>query len=197
MSQAERAAERSPAAATCRRHAARGPLLAAAGWLAAAVAALAVAAVPYEIGESMCGVWGCFPPVPALVAMHLFWCVALAAGVHTVSGWRPGLLRPLGVVLILAAVAATALVVGNDLTRWLELPDQYRHYWPRRFGYVLATTTDIPLVQSLVTGVACLTLARRPLKNELAVSSNGRSSRLYCDSPPAAPAHSHDDGPRV
>ena len=182
MSEVESAAERSPAAPTCRRHAARGPLLAAAGWLAAAVAALAVAAIPYDIGESMCGVWGCFPPVPALVAMHLFWCVVLAAGVHAVRGWRPGLLRPLGLVLILAAVAATALVVGTDLTRWLELPDRYRHHWPRRVGYILATKTDVPLVQSLAAGVACLILSRRPLKNELAVRSDGGSPRPTCDS---------------
>ena len=161
MSEAESAAEGSPAAATCRRHAARGPLLAAAGWLAAAVAALAVAAVPYDISEPLCGVWGCFPPVPALVAIHLFWCVVLAAGVHAVRAGRPGLLRPLGVVLMLAAVATIAIVVGNDLTRWLELPDKYRSLWPRRVGYVLATSTDIPLLQSLAAGGVCLLLARR------------------------------------
>lgn len=165
MSEVEIAEGRNPAVATCpsacRRRAARGPLLAAVCWLAAAVAALSVAAIPYDIGESLCGVWGCFPPVPALVAMHLFWCVVLAAGVHAVRGWRPGLLRPLGVVLILAALAATALVVGNDLNRWLELPDRYRSFWPRRVGYTLAITTDIPLIQSLAAGVGCLLLSRR------------------------------------
>jgi len=160
MSEVESAAGLRSAAAPCRRHAARGPLLAAAGWLAAAVAALAMAAVPYDVGESLCGAWGCFPPVPAMAAMHLFWCVAVAAGTHAATALRPGLLRPLGVVLIITAVATTSLVVGNDLTRWLAFSDQHRHFWPRRVGYALATTTDVPLVQSLAAGIACLTLAR-------------------------------------
>src|SRR5262245_53022231 len=86
----------------CRRHAARGPLLTAMGWLLAALVALSVAAIPCDVGESMCGVWGCLPPIQALAAMHLFWCVTFGAGIHAIRRWRPGLLRPVGVVLLLA-----------------------------------------------------------------------------------------------
>jgi hypothetical protein len=146
---------------TCHRHAARGPLLAAVGWLAAALAALSVSAVPFEIGESFCGVWGCFPPLPALAAMHLFWCVVFGAGVHALGGWRPVLLRPVGVVLVFAATAATVLIVGPELYRWLGLPEPYRSFWARRVGYILATKTDAPLLQSLAAGIACLVLSRR------------------------------------
>lgn len=149
-------------AAACRRHAVRGPLLAVAGWLTAAVAALAVVAVPWDIGESLCGVWGCFPPAPALAAMHLFWCAVFGAGVHAVYGGRPVLLRPAGAVLLLAGAAAAVAVVGTDLNRWLaNMPDEYCRFWPRRVGYTLVTATDIPLAQSLAAGVACLLLARR------------------------------------
>jgi hypothetical protein len=148
-------------AAGCRRHAARGPLLAVAGWLTAAVAALAVAAVPLDPGEALCGVWGCFPPLPALAAMHLFWCAAFGAGVHAAAGLRRGLLRPLGVALVFGAAVAGALVIGRDLTRWLEFADEHRHYWPRRVGYTLAVNTDLPLIQALAAGVACLVLAAR------------------------------------
>jgi hypothetical protein len=145
----------------CRRHAARGPLLAVAGWLTAGVAALAVAAVPLDVGESLCGVWGCFPPLPALAAMHLFWCVALGAGVHAAAGLRRGLLRPLGVALVFAAIVTGALVVGRDLTRRLEFVGDQRHLWPRRVGYTLAVSTDLPLTQALAAGAACLVLAAR------------------------------------
>src|SRR5262249_47056408 len=117
---------------------------------------------PYDAGESLCGVWGCFPPLPALAAMHLFWCAVLGACVWAVRGWRPGLLRPVGVVLLLAAAATTAVVVGRDLDRWFHwAPDEYHPFWPRRVAYTLTTLTDVPLVQSLVAGAVCVALGRR------------------------------------
>lgn len=148
--------------AGCGRHAARGPLLAAAGWLGAALAALAVAAVPFDPGEALCGVWGCLPPLPALAAMHLFWFVALGAAVHAASATRPPLVRTLGVVLVVAAVAGAVLVLGGDLSRWLDqVPDRHQRLWPRRLAYTLATKTDLPLAQALAAGGACLALAKR------------------------------------
>src|SRR5205823_10123140 len=107
-------------------------------------------------------VWGCFPPLPALAAMHLFWCAVLGACVWAVRGWRPRLLRPVGAVLLLAAAATAAGVVGRDLDRWFRrAPDEYHPLWPRRAAYTIATLTDVPLVQSLVAGAACLALGRR------------------------------------
>jgi hypothetical protein len=51
-----------------------GPLLGIVDWLAAVVSRQ-VAAIPFDAGESLCGMWGCFPRIPDLAAMHLFWCV--------------------------------------------------------------------------------------------------------------------------
>lgn len=153
--------------AGCRRHAARGPLLAAAGWLIAAVAVLAVAAVPFDSGEALCGVWGCLPPLPAVVAMHLFWFVVLGAGVHAAAVLLPGLVRPLGFVLVLAAVAGAAVVLGGDLSRWLEhTPDYYQSFWPHRLAYTLGTKTDLPLVQALAAGAVSLALAKRSTRSK-------------------------------
>lgn len=173
----------------CRRHAARGPLLAAAGWLAAAVAALSVAAVPLDPGESLCGVWGCLPPLPALAAMHLCWCVAFGAVVHAATGLRSGLLRPLGVSLVFAAAVAGALVVGRDLSRWLEFADPHRHFWPRRVAYTLAVNTDLPLAQALAAGVACLVLAvRRGRAGSRAPAGNGTAPAPALGSTTSRPA---------
>jgi hypothetical protein len=158
------ASEARPSAACssrCRRHAARQPLLAAAGWLAAAVGSLLVAAIPYEGGESVCGVWGCFPPLQAVAAMHLFWCVVLSAAVWSVREWLPRLCLPLGVVLFIGAATTTGVVLGNDLYRWLNsMPEEYRIYWPRRVAYTLATLTDVPLTQSLLAGLVCIGIGR-------------------------------------
>ncbi|QJW98889.1 hypothetical protein [Frigoriglobus tundricola] len=145
----------------CRRHAARGPLWAAVGWLSAAFAAVLVAIIPYDPGESLCGPWGCFPPLLALVSMHLLWFVALGAGTWAVARWLPGLLRPLGFVLLLAGVVATGVLVTNDLAHWLsKMPDDIRQLWPKRIGYRLLTLSDVPLVQSILVGALCVVRGR-------------------------------------
>lgn len=165
-----------PAAAAdpvcCPRHALCRPLLTGAGWLAAAVAALSVAAVPYDPGEALCGVWGCFPPVPALAAMHLFWGVLMAAGVWAVRRWRPRLLKAGGAVVFAASGLAAVAVVGRDVLDWLHwVPADAARLWPRRAAYVLATKTDLPLVQVMAAGVAGVALAGAAGRGRSAVGS--------------------------
>jgi hypothetical protein len=137
-------------------------LLAVVGWLLAAFAAVAVAFVPYDPGESLCGVWGCFPPLLALVSMHLLWCVALGAGVWAVGRWLPGLLRPVGVILVLATAVATGEYVARDVVHWLNgMPEGLRHDWPKRIAYRVLTLTDVPLVECLLVGAVCAVRGRR------------------------------------
>ena len=151
-----------PCPAYCPRHALPRPILVGTGWLAAIVASLYVAEIPYDAGEDFCGVWGCFPPVPPMVAMHLFWAVILAGGVYFVRAVRPALLRPLGFVACIAALVAGSVLIGPDLSLWLErVSAGDRHFWPRRVGYVVATSTDLPVVQGFMAGVAAVLLGRR------------------------------------
>lgn len=173
-----------PGPCACPRHAAMGPLLGVAGWLAAAVGALYVAEVPFDAGEALCGMWGCFPPLPALASMHLFWGVAFGAGVWAVARWRPVLLRPAGVVLVAGAVAAGAVLIERDLPRWFDsIPDEYHHYWPRRVAYAFAVTTDVPLLQAAAAGVVCFALGAR------------RRARASDPAAADAPAADGDPGP--
>jgi hypothetical protein len=137
------------------------PLLIGVGWLAAAVASLLVAGIPYDT-EALCGIWGCFPPLPALAAMHLFWCIVFGASIWIICGWRPRLLQPLGVLLLLAATVTAAVVVGYDLERWFHrVTAQHHPFWWRRVAYTIATLSDVPLLQSIVAGVVCIMLGRR------------------------------------
>ncbi len=151
-----------PASTKCRRHALKAPLVAAIVWLALAFVALSVGAVPYDVGESICGVWGCFPPLPALAAMHLLWCVVLGACVHAAHRWRPRILFPLGILLASAGGITAAVLLGTDLHRWLNQVHESNHSdWLRRVGYTLATATDVPIVQSLLASLACLVISKR------------------------------------
>ena len=122
MSDAELPGE--PMAVPCpaggRRYRAMQPLVAAVWWLIAAAGAVAVSALPLDVGEGMCGVWGCFPPFQAMLAMHLLWVAALGTTVHAVRGWKPTLLRPFGVLLF-------AVAVDNDLATWKAWGNRY---WP-------------------------------------------------------------------
>ena len=47
------------------------------GWGLAGYAVLSLGQLPGEFGHSLCGPWGCLPPLQALAAMHLFWALAL------------------------------------------------------------------------------------------------------------------------
>ncbi|QEL17757.1 hypothetical protein [Limnoglobus roseus] len=159
--------------ATCRRHAVGRRLLGLAGWLTAACTAVAVAFLPFDAGESLCGIWGCFPPVTALAALHLLWAVGFAMTVWTVTTEWPAALRPLGWLLVFTAVATAAAVPGRDVFRWFDhVPAEDHHYWPRRLGYTLATRTDVPLAQTLAAGVAYLMLGRRVGVDRAAPSTN-------------------------
>jgi len=149
----------------CRRHSAMKPLLAAASWLAAAVGSLLIATIPYNAEESVCGVWGCYPPLQALAAMHLFWCVVIGAAIWSIREWRPGLLIPVGLALFVVSVPSTILIVGNDLHYWVKsLPDKHHPFWPRRIVYTLATLTDVPLLQSILAALVCIGLGRQKAK---------------------------------
>lgn len=151
-----------PCSRSCRRHTAMKPVLAAMGWLGAVVASLFVAAIPFDSEESVCGVWGCFPPLQALAALHLLWCVVLAAMVRSIWKWRPGLLLPIGCSLFILAAAATAGIVGRDLQVWFDRsPESFHLFWYKRIAYTIATLTDVPLAQTLLAALVCIGLALR------------------------------------
>ena len=132
------------------------------GWFAAAIASLFVVEIPYETEPSVCGVWGCYPPLQALAALHLFWCVVIGAVVWGIREWKPLFLRPLGMCLLIGAAATTIAIVGIDLILWYRgVSDVFQHLWPKRVVYIIATSSDVPLLQSLVAGIVCIVLGRR------------------------------------
>ncbi|OWK47018.1 hypothetical protein [Fimbriiglobus ruber] len=151
-------------------------------WVIAAVGALTIAEWPGDVGESVCGVWGCFPPLQALLAMHVFWCVVLACFVWSVATWRPRALYFTGVALLIVGGSCLVAIVARDLSEWVSrMPEEYQAYWPRRVAYTLATHSDLPVVQALLAGVVCAIAGRktgrRPVRRDRAcetISGSGR-----------------------
>jgi hypothetical protein len=103
------------------------------------------------------------PPLQALVALHGFWALTLVPlGLWLARTWPPLRLRLAGDVLSTAGLAALVIVLGRDLLNWLPAvgPAQQK-YIVQRILYVLGTTTDLPVVQVIVTGIALQWTARR------------------------------------
>ena len=125
-------------------------------WVLAAYGALRVADLPFDSHE-LCGPWGCLPPVQALAAMHLFWCVLLfpvVVWLMTHLSFRH--LSTLGLTLMAASVLAMACLIGSDLPHWLAtMPPPLQGYWGRRILASLAVHTDLPLVQLFLAGGVC------------------------------------------
>jgi hypothetical protein len=137
-------------------------LYALAGWLAAALAAICVALVPYDPSGDWGGVWGRLPPLPALAAAHLLWLVVLGASAWVLRRWFPALLRPIGWVLLLGAVGGGSVLIWTDLSNWMaKVPGEFHQLWPKRIGYRLLTLSEVPLVQAALVGVVCSISGRR------------------------------------
>ena len=157
---------------TCPRRIAGTFLLGILCWIASAFAAVSISMIPYDFDESICGVWGCFPPILALVSVHSLWLIALTGGVWTLQRILPGSVRPVGIAMVILASVGIAFLLGNDLPSWIAQTANYPEaFWFKRVAYLLATETGIPCVQSLVVGLWAIHKGRRLAKERAA--SNG------------------------
>jgi uncharacterized protein YjeT (DUF2065 family) len=124
------------------------------------------------------------PPLQALAAMHGFWFVLLLPpAVWTARRLPPALLRLIGGAL--AAIGTLALVglALREAVTWLpSMPDERTRYLPHRIVYVVATLTDVPLMQLVTVGIVCWVVGRLR-------GARGRAT-CACDQParPDAPA---------
>jgi hypothetical protein len=154
-------------------------LLGGLAWVGCLAASVGIGLIPGDyIGESLCGVWGCFPPVQALVSLHLLWLSALMPPAVALARRRPGAVaRRSGAFLVVIGLLSVACVVGGGLTDWWYSPadPEYLRYAVRRAGYSLATRTEVPAIQLVVTGVAVVIAARR---------RSGTESPAYTDTRP-------------
>jgi hypothetical protein len=130
-------------------------------WVGAVFGLQFLATLPRDLGEallghSLCGPWGCLPPLQALVAMHAFWVLLLIPLVlWAVRSWPPVWLWSFGVALTGLGLLGLAVVAGWEVRQcWLKFPD-LRPYVVQRVLYVLATLIHVPLVQVTLAGLTC------------------------------------------
>ncbi|MBI3408397.1 MAG: hypothetical protein HY040_08575 [Planctomycetes bacterium] len=137
-------------------------------WFVAAGALLWFGELPGDVGHSiygysLCGHWGCLPPLQALVAMHGLWILVLLPFVAWAARtWRPIAIRIAGYSLLGLGILAIAGQCVHELLTWyMDVPADLRRYIWQRMAYALACNTDLPAVQMLVAGVVLLFVARK------------------------------------
>jgi hypothetical protein len=109
--------------------------------------------------HSVCGPWGCGPPLSALLACHGFWLVLMAPVAATAVLYLPvKWVWRLGIVLAGAGFLGLAAVAAWEAATWLpQASDWQRHYIGQRYLFSVATLVDVPIVQSLMLGtILCL-----------------------------------------
>lgn len=123
--------------------------------------------VALDWGHSICGAWGCGPPLQALLACHLAWLVILAppGAVLVRSARVPAhILQRFGTLLcVLAVVFVTTLLVHQRIAWWPAVSEWQRGYFWQRRGFVIATMVDFSMAQVLLRGMYLLLGRRRQM----------------------------------
>ena len=97
------------------------------------------------------------PPIQALAALHGLWIVvAVAILVLALRRLSAEQLRLLGSALTSVGVAGLLVLIGWDLSRWLEtIPPDFRRYSFQRILFAIGTNYEVPLVQVAAVGAVC------------------------------------------
>ncbi len=147
-------------------------------WLGIIGASIGVGFLPGDpFGESLCGVWGCYPPFQSFASLHLLWLAVMMPPAIALARHRPGsIAKVAGVFLAIVGVLASICVVGGGLANWGFTPSQpeFNKYAFRRIRYVLATRTDVPALQLTATGIAVFVTAHRRRRTEVPVIPDTR-----------------------
>ena len=130
--------------------------------------ALSIGHVRADWGHSVCGPWGCGPPLQALVACHLSWLVVLIPLTALIqTRVTEGYQRLLGTVLITFGLAGVVGIIAYEFFTWWPSANEYhRRYLWQRLGFSIVTQIDLPVIESIVTGcLVCVHAGNRYLRS--------------------------------
>lgn len=130
-----------------------------------------------DANHSVCGPWGCGPPLPPLLAYHGFWLVLLSLPTlllcRSLEIWQ---LRKTGWLLLAIGLSGFVIVgvweIIPSFPHWLlRVGDLEPRYYIHRYLLSLATLVDIPIAQITLAGFCCLLVTRtrgqqRPITSE-------------------------------
>ncbi len=138
----------------------------AAVWGCLLLAVLQVRYLPIDSQHSVCGPWGCGPPLPPLIAYHGFWLVLLSLPtILACRGLDDAQLRWLGRIVAATGISGLFIIGVWDmipaLPHWLlRVGNMPTKYLVHRYLLAVATLVDVPVVQIALAGITCSMTAR-------------------------------------
>lgn len=128
-----------------------------AAWGGALFGVLQLYRLPNDPNHSVCGPWGCGPPVQALAACHGFWLVLFS--LPTLLLCRrldSATIRWTGLLLFACGILGLAgIAVWEGTHWWPRAGELQRHYIVQRYLFAVATLVDVPVVEIVLAGLAC------------------------------------------
>lgn len=155
---------------------------------------LSIAQWPGDWGHSVCGAWGCGPPLQALVACHSSWLVILLPmTVIAVQRVSERTLQLSAVIVLSFALVVLLGVAIHEYLTWYERASAWqRPFFWRRVGFVILTTVEVPMLQTLALSLLVLSATTRRHQFRSAVNSLIEVPRPHApepdDSPESSPA---------
>jgi hypothetical protein len=125
------------------------------GWVGVLFASLQLQQLPGDFSHSVCGPWGCGPPLQSLLACHGFWATlfVLPTGCCARS-IQPPHLRRLGYLLTTIGFCSLIVVAIWQSVTWLPAASEWqREYFLQRYLFSIGTLIDVPMVQALLAGL--------------------------------------------
>lgn len=109
---------------------------------------------------TICGPWGCGPTNDALVAIHMTWLVAISLPLIYLNHRHLGATQwrfTIGKTAVVAGGVLAAMIVAWQWFVWLPGADEYhRQFIWQRCGFAIATATDWPAIELLVSGLGSI-----------------------------------------
>jgi hypothetical protein len=104
--------------------------------------------------HTVCGPWGCGPPLPVLLACHAFWMVLLTPPAFvTALRLPPHRVRLLGTLLVVLGLSGLVSVGIWEAATWLREANEWqRPYVVQRYLFSIVTLVEFTILEILIVG---------------------------------------------
>lgn len=121
-------------------------------WIAGLWGSLQIHRYDLNLGHSVCGSWGCGPPIEALIGYHGFWTLIILPIAAGVGAFVPAAIsRKVGWAVLGISVLGTVGYVAWDVISYAMRSGDY-HVLMQRGLFTLITTVDIPMLPTILAG---------------------------------------------
>ncbi|TWT57023.1 hypothetical protein KOR42_03800 [Thalassoglobus neptunius] len=124
-------------------------------WGLAALSAVSFRDRTTELDHQLCGVWGCSPPVAAVVSCHLVWgLILLPLAIYVCANFSIRIVRITGMTTVCVACCAILVLVVYEYFHWYTfVQPASRVYFGRRIALSLFSQIDFPIIPLLLMGL--------------------------------------------